>query len=139
MKTIEQLSVNLFDKVFGRDLDARIEALKSEFDEFIEQYEDYKRGESILCFDKLQNELADVQSIVTHISNIIGDTFEQQIIYTNQKLLSRIEVSKYKGEHTNAIKNIITSWQLHVNKLNGDKYGIPDNVEIDKFLNNYNP
>lgn len=139
MKTIEQLSVNLFDKVFGRDLDARIEALKSEFDELIEQYEKCKKEPCAFNQHQFQNELADVQSIVTHISDIVGDSFERQILYTNQKLLYRIEVSKYKGEHTNTIKNIITSWQLYVNKLNGDKYGIPDNVEIDKFLNNYNP
>ena len=35
------------------------------------------------------------------------------------------------------VKQMLFDWQIYVNELNGDKHGIPDNVEIDKFLSNY--
>jgi len=36
-----------------------------------------------------------------------------------------------------ANSKLLFAWQMHVNELNGDKHGIPDPVEIRKFLANY--
>lgn len=33
--------------------------------------------------------------------------------------------------------NLIFEWQIHLNRLNWDKQGIPDNAEISKFLEKY--
>jgi len=98
MKTIEKLSTNIFDKVFGTDLESRMEALKNEYIELQEAFEMQKNQPCPLHEENFLNELADVQSIITHITSICNDSFERQLLYTNEKLLSRIEISKYKGE-----------------------------------------
>jgi len=97
MNTIEQLSVNLFDKMFDRDIDTRIKALKNEFNELIQSYELYKNEPCPMFLNDFKNELADVQSIITHLTSILDSSIEEQLLYTNSKLLSRIEISKYRG------------------------------------------
>lgn len=97
MNTVEKLSVNLFDKMFDRDLDSRMKALSNEYNELLESFETFKKEPCYLHSEKFSNELADVQSIITHITDILGSSMEKQLLYTNSKLLSRIEISKYRG------------------------------------------
>lgn len=97
MNTIEKLAVNLFDKMFGRDIDTRIKALKSEFDELIKAYELFEKEKCPKNLYEFKTELADVQTVITHLTNILGSSLEEQLLYTNNKLLSRIEISKYRG------------------------------------------
>lgn len=98
MNTIEKLSVNLFDKMFGRDIDTRIKALKNEVHELIESYELFQKEQCPKNLTDFKNELADVQSVITHLTNILDSSIEEQLLYTNNKLLSRIEISKYRGK-----------------------------------------
>lgn len=35
------------------------------------------------------------------------------------------------------VRSMLFAYEMHVNGLNGDEYGIPDNVEIGKFIANY--
>ena len=83
--------------MFDRDLDSRMKALSNEYKELQESFETLKKEPCPLNREKFSNELADVQSVLTHITNILNSSFEQQLLYTNEKLLSRIEISKYRG------------------------------------------
>lgn len=95
--TIEKLSVNLFDKMFGRDVDSRMKALKNEIEELIEAYENLKNIPCPQNKEELKKELSDVQSVITHLTDIFDSSHEEQLLYTNKKLLSRIEISHYRG------------------------------------------
>ena len=54
------------------------------------------------------------------------------------QLETRITRLEYSNEALNiANSKLLFAWQMHVNELNGDKHGIPDPVEIRKFLANY--
>ena len=56
--TVEKLSVNLFDKMFGRDVDSRIKALKNEYEELIQAYELLKNEPCPKNREEFKKELA---------------------------------------------------------------------------------
>jgi len=46
-------------------------------------------------------------------------------------------MNEYAEFRLGDVTDLLFAWQKHVNNLNGDKLGNPDNVEIKKFLANY--
>lgn len=91
MSTLEKVVVRLFDKLFGRNLSHRLIKLDEEYKELLEAYVNYTKSPSPLTKKKLEEEIADVTGVLTHISDIVGISHEDKLLYVNDKLISRIE------------------------------------------------
>lgn len=98
----EVMLSKLFSDVFGEDLKERLNYLKSEVQEAEEALNLYLICDSCskhLYKEELIKEIADVQSILTQITVLLGSSFDENITMSFDKLLSRIDISSYKGKN----------------------------------------
>lgn len=95
----------LFNKLFGTNIDSRIKKLTEEYEEFIEASNAFIRNpESRELYNAMVDELSDLNALVFHISQILGVPQIQSLRNAYDKVCGRQFNPDYKRTHPHEIK-----------------------------------
>lgn len=96
-KIVEKDLVRLFDKLYGRDYEKRIQKLQEELDEL-----KFASTEYVLDFasrECLIDEMSDVVAVIAHIANILGTDINKLLLQALDKVQGRQIDPNYKRKH----------------------------------------